>query len=281
VPFGVFKGLEEDGLGDADALVILDTGVPERLGRVAEVLPRIRALRVCIDHHVERETPADVYLVHPGASSTAELVYRLLAELSAEMEPALAIPLYVGITFDTGSFAFANTTRETHLIAADLYRYGVRPEELYARVFANASEGRMRIWGHALSGLAIEAGGRLAWMRVDRDALAATGAAREDLEGLVEQGRMVQGVELAILFREEGLEETKVSFRSKGLLDVNALAGRFGGGGHPNAAGAELRLPITESIEVVLAEARRTLEGTRHAAAPVADAGASSKESAA
>jgi phosphoesterase RecJ-like protein len=235
--------------------------VTERLGALADALPRLGAVRVCIDHHAPRDPLGQLNLVDPQASSTAELVYRLLDALGAELAPAIAVPLYVGVAFDTGWFRYANTTREAHLVAADLCRYGVDTEDLYARLFATHTAARMRLWGGALSGLRVEAAGRLAWMVVDRALLSGTGATREDLEGLAEQGRQVEGVEMSILFREDGLEEVKVSFRSKGAIDVNEFAGRFGGGGHVNASGATLRLPLGEAVARVLAAATALLAG--------------------
>jgi phosphoesterase RecJ-like protein len=259
VPLGVVRGLDEDGVGEADLLVILDTSVAERLGAMAEALQRVSA-RVCIDHHEPRDVLGEVHLVDPGASSTAEIVFRLLKRLGASFTPRIAVPLYVGVAFDTGFFRFSNTTPETHLAAAELSRHGVNPEELYSRMFATHSPARMWLWGRALGSLAVEAGGRLAWMAVDHALLAATGATAEDLEGLVEQGRQVEGVEVSILFREDAPDRVKVSFRANGPLDVNALAGRFGGGGHVKAAGATIGAPLAEVIPLVLAEARRALE---------------------
>jgi phosphoesterase RecJ-like protein len=258
-PFSVYRGFEEDGLAAVDALVVLDTSVGARLGSLAEALPRLEIPRLRIDHHASGDAPAELDLVDPGASSTAELVYRLLVELGAELEPAVAVPLYVGIVYDTGSFRYANTTFETHLAAADLYRHGVRAEALYTHLHATHSAARMRLWGRAFSALTFEGGGRLAWVVVDRTLLAETGATEEDLDGLVEQGRSVEGVEVSILFREDASHETKVSFRSNGAVDVDALARRFGGGGHRNAAGATVEGPRQEAIERVLEAARRAL----------------------
>jgi phosphoesterase RecJ-like protein len=100
-------------------------------------------------------------------------------------------------------------------------------------------------------------------MAVDRELLGDTGAGPEELDGLVEQGRRIQGVQVSVLFREDGPRETKVSFRSHGATDVHALAGRFGGGGHRNAAGATLPLPLREAVDRVLGEAALFLEGRR------------------
>lgn len=258
-PFGVYAGGGTSVLAGADAVVVLDTGVVKRLGPVAEALPGFRGVRVCIDHHEPRAPVGDLNLVDPGVSSTAELVYRLLEALGAELVPAIAVPLYVGILFDTGCFRYSNTTPQTHLVAAELLRHGADVEDLYRRLFASHSAARMRLWGRALAGLVVEAGGRLAWMAVDRTLIAETDATPEELEGLVEQGRQVEGVELAILFREDSPSLTKVSFRSHGDLDVNALAGRFGGGGHVNAAGANLPGSWLEACDRVLTEARRYL----------------------
>jgi phosphoesterase RecJ-like protein len=128
-------------------------------------------------------------------------------------------------------------------------------------MFATQTAARMRLWGIVLSTLTLDVGGRVAWMAVDRARMIETGAGVEDLDGLVEQGRQVEGVEISILFREEAPDLVKVSFRANGPADVNALAGRFGGGGHVKAAGATVAAPLAEVIPLVLGEARRALEG--------------------
>jgi phosphoesterase RecJ-like protein len=264
-PLGVFQGYEEDGLAGTDLLVVLDTSVAARLGAVAEVLPRVRA-RICIDHHELREALGEVQLVDPAASSTAELTFRLLTRLGARFTPEIAVPLYVGMAFDTGFFRYSNTTPETHLAAAELCRHGVNSEEVYSRMFATHTAERMRLWGRALGSLELDAGGRVAWMAVDHALMKETGAAVEDLDGLVEQGRQVDGVEISVLFREEAPERVKVSFRANGPVDVNALAGRFGGGGHVKASGATIGAPLAEAIPLVLAAARIALESADVAA---------------
>ncbi|MFN2431341.1 MAG: bifunctional oligoribonuclease/PAP phosphatase NrnA [Gemmatimonadota bacterium] len=259
VPLGVFRGFEEDGLAAADAVVVVDAPAGPRLGAIAEALPRMRARRVRIDHHAGREPAGELELVDPGASSTAELVFRMLDALAVPVTAAIAAPLYAGISFDTGSFRYGNTTRITHLVAAELHRRGVRAEELYARMVATSSLERLRLWGSALSSLRLECGGRLAWTCVDDETLRTCGAAPEDLDGLAEQGRRVAGVAISVLFREDGPEETKVSFRSTPPADVHALAARLGGGGHVSASGATLALPLAAAIERVLGEARSAL----------------------
>nr|MBA2565295.1 bifunctional oligoribonuclease/PAP phosphatase NrnA [Gemmatimonadota bacterium] len=260
VPFGVFRSFEEDGLASVDALVVLDANSAERLGAVGTVLPRLQVPRIRIDHHVAREPSGPLDLVDPGVSSTSELVYRLLRALGAAIPPSVAVPLYAGIAFDTGFFRYANTTRETLLAAADLHGRGVGDADLFSRMFETRSVERMRLWGRALSSLAVEFDGQLVWMAVDRALLDGTGAGPEDLDGLVEQGRLVEGVLVSVLFREDGAERVKVSFRSKEGFDVNALAGRFGGGGHVNAAGATLEMPLARAVARVLEEARTALE---------------------
>jgi phosphoesterase RecJ-like protein len=258
-PLEVFRGSGEDGLSGDELLIVLDTSVATRLGPVAEILPRARS-RICIDHHELSEPMGELQIVDATASSTAEIVFRLLKSLGARFTSAIAVPLYVGIAFDTGFFRYANTSPETHLAAAELCRHGVDSEAIYSRMFATQTAARMRLWGRALAALALDAGGRVAWMAVDRAMMAETGAVVEDLDGLVEQGRQVDGVEVSILFREESPDRVKVSFRANGPVDVNALAGRFGGGGHVKAAGASLDVPLARAIPVVLAEARRALE---------------------
>src|SRR5207248_10383844 len=129
-------------------------------------------------------------------------------------------------------FSFSNTTPRTHLITADLLRRGVDPEEMYRRIFATVPLRRVQLLRAALEHLEVDADAHLAWISVPRSAMDDANATSEDLDGLVEHARSIEGTEVAILFRETSDGGTKVSLRSNGAVDVNAIARKFGGGGH-------------------------------------------------
>lgn len=246
-----------DAIREADAIVVLDTSEPNRLGKLA------RAIRehtvIVIDHHPPGEANIPgVVLRDPGACATGELVYDLLLAAGFEepWPPEVVEGLYVAIVTDTGSFRFANTTPRAHLIAADLMRRGLDPEAVYRRIFANVPLRRIHLLRAALERLEVDHELPITWISIPRDVADALGATSEDLDGIVEHARSIEGTEVALLFRELADGATKVSFRSAGDVDVNVLARRFGGGGHVKAAGALIPAPL-ERVRAEVLEATR------------------------
>jgi phosphoesterase RecJ-like protein len=195
-------------------------------------------------------------LIDPAATATAELVYDLAVALDWSLIPECARALYVGILTDTGGFRFSNTTPRALRVAAALLEVGVNPESIYEQVYASAPEGRVRLLAEVLQTLVVEADAGMAWVTVPPGALERHGAEADDLDGIVEFARSVAGTRLALLFRQLANGRVKVSFRSRGPVDVADLAQRFGGGGHVKAAGASLEGAMGEVQETVLAAAR-------------------------
>jgi bifunctional oligoribonuclease and PAP phosphatase NrnA len=241
----------------AELCVVLDTGEPKRIGRVAKVVAG-RPL-VVIDHHPPGpERFEAVTIADPSAAATGELVFDLLQLAGdAAWPPGVAEALYVALVADTGSFRYANTTARTHAVAGALLARGVDPEAVYRRLYATVPLRRIELLRRALGRLEAEPGTGLSWITVLKEDVAETGADADDMDGLVEHARSIQGTELAILFREMDDGGTKVSFRSNGRADVNALAREFGGGGHTKAAGALVGGGLEAVRERVLAAARQ------------------------
>jgi phosphoesterase RecJ-like protein len=249
-----------EALADADLIVVLDTSEPSRVGRLARAL-RDRAV-VVIDHHPPAEGGIPgITLQDPTACATGELVYDLLRAggLAEPWPPSVVEGLYVAIVTDTGSFRFANTTARAHLIAADLMRRGLDPEAVYRRIFANVPLRRIHLLRAALERLEVDPELPITWISIPREVGDALGVTSEDLEGIVEHARSIEGTEVALLFRELADGATKVSFRSSGEVDVNMLARAFGGGGHAKAAGALIGAPLERVREEVLAAAREAV----------------------
>lgn len=244
----------------ADLIVVLDIG---DLGRVGDLGHRVTARAVpvvCIDHHVSPGSlPPGPRLIDPAATATAELVHDLAVSLGWPIEPACARALYVGILTDTGGFRFSNTTPRALRVAGALLEVGVDPESIYEQVYASAPEGRIRLLAEVLQTLVVEPQG-MAWVTVPPGALERHGADADDLDGIVEFARSIAGTRLALLFRQLANGRVKVSLRSRGAVDVAALAQRFGGGGHVKAAGASLEGAMGEVQATVLAAAREYLK---------------------
>jgi phosphoesterase RecJ-like protein len=167
--------------------------------------------------------------------------------------------LYVALLTDTGGFRFSNTRPHTLRIAADLLEIGVDPEQIYLEVYARAPEGRPRLFAEALQTLVVEPEYGLAWVTVPPGSIERHGVSSDDLDGVVEFPRSIEGVRMALLFREIAQGRVMVSLRSVGDVDVAAFAKAYGGGGHTKAAGLSLTGSLAEVQDTVLRAAREYL----------------------
>lgn len=246
----------------ADLAVVLDTGEVPRLGRVR---PMIRDLdTIVIDHHQPGDAPiGGISLRDAGACATGELIYDLVTLAGGPWTDAVVRGIYVAILTDTGSFRFSNSTPGAHRIAADLIGRGLDPEAVHRKVYGARSRRSLRLLEAALGTLEVDEQGTVAWMTVPRDLYEALEAEPADLEGMIDYPRSVEGVEVGLLFRRTGSGDTKISFRSNGDVDVNALARRFGGGGHVKAAGALVSRPPEEVVPEVVGAVREAARGVR------------------
>jgi len=226
----------------------------------------MRVPRMVIDHHVATDEPAgEIMLDDTDACATAELIFDLATVLRLDITPAIAEALYTAILTDTGGFRYSNTTPRCHAIAAALLTCGVDPEEMYRRIYASVSTGRLYLLRDALHSLEHDAEHGISWISVTADALDRYEVSPEDLDGIVEHPRSIAGTRLALFFRDLGYGKVKVSFRSTGDVDVNRFAREFGGGGHAKASGALITGSLDAVRERVLAAARvyvGTVEGS-------------------
>ena len=243
-----------------DVLVVMDISDVARLGVLAETVRGLRIPKLVIDHHIASDEPAGtVVLADTTACATGELVFDLARELGLEIDERIAASLYTALLTDTGGFRFSNTTPRCHAIAGQLLAAGVDPEEMYRRVYASVPLGRLRMLREALGTLEVDSELGLAWLSVPADAMDRYGLRSEDLDGVVEHARSIEGTRLALFFRDLGYGKVKVSFRSTGEVDVNRFARTFGGGGHARASGALIPGTLVEVQQRVLDEARSYL----------------------
>jgi phosphoesterase RecJ-like protein len=227
-----------DGLLDAcDTIVLLDNSAPDRLGRMESPAVGRKAKTFCIDHHPTRETPWAGNVIDTTAPATAALVYELLRESGYVRDRSTAEALYAGLATDTGFFRFNSTSPRAFRIAAELLEAGADPTRSFQEVYERNSPAYTRLLGRALAGLRLEADGALGIVGVTRAAVEACGAEGVDTSEVTTPVLAVEGVLIALFFRELAGGKVKVSLRSKGQLDVQQLASEFGGGGHRNASG--------------------------------------------
>jgi bifunctional oligoribonuclease and PAP phosphatase NrnA len=241
----------------ADLIVVLDISDLGRLGMLSDTV-RDRGVPVaCIDHHVSAGVlPDGPRYIDPGAAATGELVFEIAYANGWPLSTQAAQGLYVAIVTDTGGFRFSNTRPRTLRIAAELLEAGVDPEDIYLQIYARAPEGRPRLLAEALQTLVVEPERGLAWVTIPPGALERYRLSSDDLDGVVEYPRTIEGVRMALLFREMSQGRVKVSLRSVGDVDVAAFANRFGGGGHTKAAGLALTGSLAEVQAMVLEAAR-------------------------
>jgi phosphoesterase RecJ-like protein len=235
------EALCELRFAEADALVVLDTSNRQRIGRLSKHLDRHAIAIAIVDHHVTHEGFGQVNVIEPELASTASLVFELIREADATLDLVTAEALYVGLFTDTGNFRYSNTDARAHRMAAALVEAGVDPSDVTSRVHATAPAGRLRFFGEALAALQILEGGRLAVLDVGPEQFAKHGLAGADTEGLVDMPRAIAGVEVVALFSEVESGKVKVSLRSTGNVTIDQVCSRYGGGGHPHAAGVQMR----------------------------------------
>jgi bifunctional oligoribonuclease and PAP phosphatase NrnA len=233
-------------------LYAFDCGSARRIGPDETLLQRF-PLVVNVDHHHDNTRFGDVNLVDAQAACTAQIIARLLDALGIEVPPAAAEALYVGLVTDTGRFQYANTTPDAFRLAAELVEEGVQPARVFGEIWESVPFAKQRLLGTALSRARLECDGRLLVAWLDRKDFDQAGAPDAFSEGLIDQLRAVQGVDVAALIREpagNGAPRHKISLRSRtGGVDVSSIARRQGGGGHKEAAGFSSEASVDEIVD--------------------------------
>ena len=197
--------------------------------------------RINIDHHQDNPGYGDLNLVDAAAPSTTGILHEICKAGRFAVSPEVATGLYVGLVTDTGRFQYSNTSPAAHRMAAELQEAGVDPAWVYRRVYESTPLPKLLLLKHALAHLEVRLDGALMVSWLGNGDFAAAGADEGHAEGIIDTLRQIKGVRVAALVREtvrDGGVETKVSLRSTdGTVDVAALAGKRGGGGHTRAAG--------------------------------------------
>jgi len=249
---------EDDG-SKYEVAVVVDCGSPERTGRVGPELLKCPVL-VNIDHHRTNGDGGALALVDPDAAATGLLIHRLLDAMGYDIDLDVAVNIYVAVLTDTGSFRYGSSSPEAFAVAGEMVRRGVDPWEVAEKVYETRSENRLRLLGRVLDSLEVALGGKVASITTMLSDLAEFSSGKDALEGFINYPRSIAGVDVAVSFREERAGVFRVSFRSKGRVDVSAVASGFGGGGHRNAAGCTLPGTLPEVRRKVLEALRAALQ---------------------
>ena len=211
-----------------------------------------------IDHHGTASSFTEAELVDPSAAACGEIVYDLMEELGVSLDQDMANALYTAISTDTGCFRYANTTANTLRVAAACLQAGAQAFTLNQLYFDTNSLGRLRLQGWLVENARFLAGGKAVVCALPKQVELDLGLVEDDMENISGFPRSIEGVKIAATIRQENENTVKASIRSVPGYDASAVAARFGGGGHPGAAGVSMKMSMEEAAEV-LAEAMEAL----------------------
>ncbi|OLB64353.1 MAG: DHH family phosphoesterase [Actinobacteria bacterium 13_2_20CM_2_72_6] len=260
-PFDQLPGLElliDPAVAPAapDLLMCFDAASESRLGELAGRLDTART-SIVVDHHASNTRFGAIHLIDPGAAATSVVVEELLRRLEVPLDERIAECLYVALSTDTGSFKFDLTTPAVHELAARLLATGLRPAEISRRLFDSRPFGAMKLYGDVLARATLDpaaaAGRGLVWSYATLADLARHGQHRHVLEGLIDAVRVAEEADVACVLKQVDRSEWTVSLRSKGAVDVAAVAVALGGGGHRLAAGFTAHGALDEVVEIIRA----------------------------
>jgi phosphoesterase RecJ-like protein len=253
------RDLSADEAQQTDVMIVLDTSAWIQLGDMADVLRGFAGPRLVIDHHVSGDDLGATMLKDQLAPATGCLVLEAADALGVAIDLTIARPTFLAIATDTGWFRFPSVQAETYRQIARLIDAGVRPDKLYNLLYEQETLGRLLLRGHILRGAQAELSGRLLYSVARQSDFAACQAETTDTEDAINFMLRVAGSEVALLFVELPTGATKISFRSRGQIDVRQLAEQFGGGGHTMASGATVEGDFESVKTRILDSARQTM----------------------
>lgn len=245
---------------EPETIIVLDCGSPQRPGTL--LAPWLSSKTVVnIDHHLDNPMFGSINWVDQRVSSTGEMVGMLARELNVPLAGLLGEYVYLSLISDTGDFCFSNTRPETLEMAAEILRLGLLPGPFHEQRQSTGTINQLRMRGTVTQQATLHSQGRISLISFTRELFRQTGTGPEDTEGLVNRVLYLRGVQAAIATREEDNGSIKFSLRSKGDVNVQAVAALFGGGGHRNAAGGTLDMSVDEAgrtlVDAVAAELDR------------------------
>lgn len=243
------EGLTKPAAEENDTIVTVDVASPGMLPVQFEKYLGSIALR--IDHHASATSFTDCELVDASCGACAEIIWDLMREMDARMDPAMADAVYVGTSTDTGCFRFSNTTAHTFQTAAACAEHGARVYQLNQELFETNTLQRLKIQGWIVDNMKVFADGALAVVAIPKAVENTIGVTEDDMDNITAFPRTVAGVCMASTLRETKDGDVKLSVRAVPGYDATKITVQFGGGGHKGAAGATLKMTLAEAAKAV------------------------------
>jgi len=237
-----------------DVGIVLDCSNVKRIGKTYEIFKNIKTI-INIDHHKSNENFGSLNYVDSSVSSVGEIIYELIGSINIDLlDEDISTCLFAAIITDTGSFRYSNVSSKTFKIASDLTSFGIKPYLIANNIYNRNTYSGLKLLGEALTTLEMDDSKYVSWLTITRKMLNNAKANDEEIEGIIDIATTLDNAEISILFRETKDNKIKISFRSKGNFDVNKFAGKFKGGGHPNAAGCLCSGKMDKIKEIILSE---------------------------
>ncbi|HNW99494.1 MAG TPA: bifunctional oligoribonuclease/PAP phosphatase NrnA [Bacteroidales bacterium] len=242
----------EKVISNAEVIFCLDFNNVNRLDGLVDAYKNSKAIKFLIDHHLEPTVFTDYSYSDHNVSSTSEIVWELIESLGKinDIDKAIAECIYVGMVTDTGSFSYSCNHVKMYNITAELFKLGIDGERIHRLVYDTFTENRMRLLGFCLSDkMKVFPEYQTAYISLTKEDLEKYNYQTGDSEGVVNYALSIKGIEMAVFFIERN-ENIKISFRSKGKVDVNEIARKYyDGGGHHNASGGYSYTSIPETLD--------------------------------
>ncbi|MBU4349395.1 bifunctional oligoribonuclease/PAP phosphatase NrnA [bacterium] len=235
-----------------DVGIVLDCSNVKRTGKTCGIFKNIKTI-INIDHHKSNENFGGLNYVDSSVSSVGEIIYEFINFIDPDLlDDKISTCLYTAIITDTGSFRHSNVSSKTFKIASDLTSFGIKPYLIANNIYNRNTYSGLKLLGEALLTLEMDDSNYVSWLTITRWMLNNAKANDQEIEGIIDVATTLDNTEISILFRETKDNKIKISFRSKGNFDVNKFAGKFKGGGHPNAAGCLCSGKLDEIKEKIL-----------------------------
>ena len=249
--------------GDFDAAIVMESGDLSRTG--VDGLERFFVIN--IDHHPDNANYGQINWFDDTAAACGEMVYELIGALGAPMSRDIATHVYLAILTDTGSFHYSGISPRTFEICAKLLEAGVDPVRVAREVYDSNNMAKLKLFGAVLSKMQLDRSGQIAIVYLDLEMARAAGGTYEDTDGLINLPLTVKAIQAVVFFKQHEGQDYRISMRSKGDIDIGAVAKEFGGGGHKNAAGCSGSGDIIALQRVFVEKIRDAIDSPDRAAA--------------
>lgn len=244
-----------------DTVVALECPTQERMGEVKNRISGDETI-ICIDHHIDSNEYGAVNWIDTSFSSVGEMLWHMFKLDGYKFDEMVAAQLYTAVMTDTGRFRFDNTSPRTMICASELIAAGAKPDKISRAVYYDTKLSTLKLHGLVLHGIQFVADNRICYLSLTNEMLKVAKAKRSEAEGLIDFTLFGNGVQIGAMFKEADPNKTRVSLRSAVDINVAAIAGEFGGGGHFRAAGFDIEAGIDQARQIVLKRLEEELNGS-------------------